>query len=134
MQITLNQQHLEAAVKAYVAHAGIKFPVEDVNFTAGRGKDGMTATINVQDPFTLDVPATTPRADEASDNVRTMEARSSAPQKAETKPAPKTDPKREPEVSEPVSNAEPAKQEAPAFSPEEDGAEEAPKAKASLFS
>ena len=64
MQITLKQQHIETAIKAYVAKAGIAFPVEEINFTAGRGSAGMTATIDVEDPFALDTPDDAPQIDD----------------------------------------------------------------------
>lgn len=51
MQITLKQFHIEAAIRDYVTKAGITFDVEEISFTAGRGKDGMTATVELEDPF-----------------------------------------------------------------------------------
>lgn len=137
MQITLNQQHLEAAVKAYVAKAGIVFPVEDVNFTAGRGRDGMTATVNVEDPFAAvgnDSDSNTPEPAKASKGPNVSTPQKAEPVKeAKSEPAPKEEPKAE-------VKDEP-KQEAPAFSPDEEeaSAAEEPKAepkaaKASLFS
>ena len=63
MQITLKQAHIEAAIRDYVAKAGITFPVDSIDFTASRGKDGMTATVEMEDPFLIDpTPASTPRA------------------------------------------------------------------------
>lgn len=51
MQIQLKQQHIEAALRDFVAKAGITFEVDEINFTAGRGKDGLTATVEMADPF-----------------------------------------------------------------------------------
>ena len=51
MQITLKQFHIEAALRDYVVKAGISFPVDEINFTAGRGEAGLTATVQLEDPF-----------------------------------------------------------------------------------
>ncbi len=112
MQITLKQQHVEAAIKAYVAKAGIQFPVENIDFTNGRGKDGLTATIEMEDPFLDDVPAPTRSQPKAS------------------KPGPVEEPEPEP-AKEPVPEAETpdpepeAKTEEPPFVPDETQEEEA---------
>lgn len=63
MQITLKQAHIEAAIRDYVAKAGITFPVDSIDFTASRGKDGMTATVEMEDPFLIDpTPVAPPKA------------------------------------------------------------------------
>ena len=74
MQISLKQAHIEAAIRDYVAKAGITFPVDSIDFTASRGKDGMTATVEMEDPFLIDPtpavnPASTPRAAKAKREV-----------------------------------------------------------------
>lgn len=51
MQISLKQSHIEAAIRDFVAKAGITFDVDEINFTAGRGKDGLIATVDLEDPF-----------------------------------------------------------------------------------
>lgn len=56
MQITLNQQHIEAAIKDYMTKAGMTFEVESIDFTAGRGKTGLTASVEMEDPFSHMLP------------------------------------------------------------------------------
>lgn len=116
MQITLKQQHVEAAIKAYVAKAGIQFPVENIDFTNGRGKDGLTATIEMEDPFLVDVPepvGKTPRSQSFS--------------KRETVAAeePKEESAPEPEQTEAPEPEPEAKTEEPPFVPDETKEEEA---------
>lgn len=100
MQIQLKQSHIEAAIRAYVAKAGIQFPVDEINFTAGRGKDGLTATIEMEDPFVDDVPAPVGKT----------------PRKAKPEPAPEPEAIAEPEP-EPVPETG---EQAPPFDPDEE--------------
>ncbi len=147
MQITLKQEHIEAAVRAYVAKAGIAFPVEDIDFTAGRGKSGLTATIEVQDPFAgPSVPQMAEGEGSSEDQEAAPEAKPAKTEKVEKAVKPKAEPK-------PLSKVEtlPAAEEAPEqpaedITPEDaappfDGGQEAQEAieppkqeKASLFS
>ncbi len=119
MQIQLKQQHIEAAVRAYVAKAGIQFPVEEINFTAGRGKDGLTATIEMEDPFLADVPEPVRTSKPKPAATRTMEARgneNAMPSEPAEEPVPEAEtPDPEPE----------AKTEEPPFVPDETQEEEA---------
>lgn len=65
MQISLKQAHIEAAIRDFVAKAGIQFPVDTIDFTASRGKDGMTATIELEDPFSTLLDSAAATGDEA---------------------------------------------------------------------
>jgi len=95
MQLTLTQRHIEVAIRKFVAAAGITFDVDEINFTAGRGKDGLTATVEMADPFSalLDDAASgeTPKAKPAK--------------KAEPKPEPVKEEKAA-ETVEPASEPE----------------------------
>lgn len=119
MQITLKQQHVEAAIKAYVAKAGIQFPVENIDFTNGRGKDGLTATIEMEDPFLADVPEPVgkPRAEKPAPMPDTNKT-----------PEPKQEPVRDSEESEtpePEPETKETQKEEPPFVPDETKEEEA---------
>lgn len=117
MQITLKQQHVEAAIKAYVAKAGIQFPVENIDFTNGRGKDGLTATIEMEDPFLADVPEPVSKPKPAT--TRTMEARgseNSMPTESKKEPAPEPE---QVETPDPEPEAKEDQKEEPAFVPDE---------------
>lgn len=146
MQITLKQAHIESAVRAYVAKAGIAFPVDEISFTAGRGKDGMTATIEMQDPFTVEGEEDTPKAQPKRESVAAKEtgfgnkpkkeaAAEKEPEPVAEEKVPEEQPAPEPEPEE-VPEEVPAKA-APPFSPEEDEPASKPapaKKKESLFS
>ena len=77
MQMQLKQAHIEAAIRDFVTKAGIQFPVDEISFTAGRGKDGLTATIELEDPFAalLDKASGSEPEVPAPKATRTMEAR-----------------------------------------------------------
>lgn len=115
MQITLTQQHIEAAIHDYMAKAAMKFEVESIDFTAGRGKTGLTATVEMEDPF--------------SPMFSTAGAK---PKKQSTPPASKET------LEEPSQEEEMPQEEETVgsdFYPEEEVPVEAPKKeKASLFS
>lgn len=116
MQITLKQQHVEAAIKAYVAKAGIQFPVENIDFTNGRGKDGLTATIEMEDPFLADVPEPVGKTPRASSFSKRETVAADEPKE---EPAPEPD-----ETPEPEAKTE-TKKEEPPFVPDESKEEEA---------
>lgn len=140
MIITLKQQHIEAAIKAYVAKAGIAFPIEEVNFTAGRGKDGMTATIEMQDPFAELLDAAIepePAKKETTKKAETKKKES----RAEPEPAQDKDEDEDEDalVEEQIAAEKPSPfDEAPPFSAEEEEsmapAKKEKKEKTSLFS
>lgn len=85
MQIQLVQAELEEAVRQYVSSMGISAPVNDINFTAGRGEAGITASINVGSPevreasapkatlTVLEDPVVAPEEDSVSDAIETEE-------------------------------------------------------------
>lgn len=144
MQITLKQSHVEAAIRDYVAKAGITFPVDDINFTAGRGKDGLTATVEMEDPFAVDA---APSSNAKPAKVeKTEPAFASAPVKAKPEPVEEAPQEEETvdssdstEANEPtpeVEEEEPVSQPAPPFAAEEEEPEPTPapkKEKVSLF-
>lgn len=74
MQITLKQSHIEQALRDYVAKAGITFNVDDISFTAGRGKDGLTAAIELEDPFSVEPISSRPARDQQSKGTQLAEA------------------------------------------------------------
>ena len=47
MQMTLNQEHLETAVRNYMETIGLNLPVVDVDFTATRGSEGIVTAITL---------------------------------------------------------------------------------------
>jgi outer membrane biosynthesis protein TonB len=140
MQITLKQSHIESAVRAYVAKAGIAFPVDEISFTAGRGKDGMTATIEMQDPFSIEE-EDAPQAQPKREPVATKETGFGSAPKKEAVVEKEPEPVAEEEAPEEQAASEPEPEEvpvkAPPFSPEEDEPVSKPaptKKKESLFS
>jgi hypothetical protein len=57
MQVQLKQAELNAAVRQYVAAEGLSLVGKDVSieFTAGRGENGITATVSIENGVTLPV-------------------------------------------------------------------------------
>ena len=51
MQLTLNQNEIEQAIKNYVGNLGVALSGKDVDITlvAGRGEKGITATLDITD-------------------------------------------------------------------------------------
>lgn len=47
MQFIMKQAEIEVAVRQYVAKMGINAPIDEVSFTATRGADGITASIEI---------------------------------------------------------------------------------------
>lgn len=133
MQITLKQAHIEAAVKAYVARAGIQFPVDNIDFTAGRGSAGLTATIEMEDPFLIeDEPAPAPAKPKAQ--AKKEEPKPVSKQAGDVEPEPEA---KEPdfageEENVPFADPEPAKEEI--AEPVAEAKPEPVKEKKSLFS
>lgn len=74
MQISLKQSHIEQALRDYVAKAGITFNVDDINFTAGRGKDGLIAAIELEDPFSVEPVSSRPARDKQGKGTQPAEA------------------------------------------------------------
>lgn len=117
MQITINQDELEVAVRDYVAKQGITRTVGDINFTAVRSPSNQILTEIVLS----DKAATT--STPAGPNVRSVtpvaEAQAPAPEKAKAEkpkaafPAPAEKPEAVAEEA-PVAEADVAEEEAPA--------------------
>lgn len=147
MQITLKQSHVEAAIRDYVAKAGITFPVDDINFTAGRGKDGLTATVEMEDPFAVDAAPSSSTGKTVKVEKTEPAFTSSATASVKAKPEPVEEAPQEEEeanasdsteANEPTLELEeePVSQPAPPFAAEEGEPEPTPapkKEKVSLF-
>ena len=54
MRIQLNQSELEKAVVAYISSQGVDISNKsvDVDFTAGRGQNGITVDVDINEPGT----------------------------------------------------------------------------------
>lgn len=111
MQLQLQQKHIEAAIRDFISKAGITFSVDEINFTAGRGKDGLTAAVDLEDPFTslLD------QASEAPEGPQTVQGN---PANQVPNEVAKPEPVKEAAKPAPAKKPEPAA-EAPPFSAEE---------------
>jgi hypothetical protein len=76
MQIQLRQSELVQAVRQFITHQGINLDGKsvDVDFTAGRGDNGMTATINIEQaprlPDLSDAPSDPQLRVVASNNIK----------------------------------------------------------------
>lgn len=135
MQMTLKQAHIEAAIRDFVAKAGITFPVEEMNFTAGRGKDGLTATIDMADPFSALLDGAVSEKEAPEPKAVPLSKREAAP-KAEPAPAEKAKEDETPdqafvadEEDAPAAETSPFASDAPVT----EAKEAAPKAGVSLF-
>jgi hypothetical protein len=142
MQITLKQSHIEAAIRDFVAKAGITFDVDEINFTAGRGKDGLIATVDLEDPFSAMLDKVADGAPAKPKAIRTMEARGEenimpASEASEEEETPDQAPvSEEPEAPVPASKKEVLDSPFASDEPKADvvaAKEAAPKAGVSLF-
>lgn len=124
MQILLKQSDIETAIKEHIHRMGVTMPINEINFTAGRGAGGLTAEIDVGE--VTDQPKTVNTVREAAPE-KTVKA--AEPVKAATQVAPAPE----------NNDAEPAgegQDDEPPFVPDAKAANEVsePAEKKSLFS
>jgi len=60
MQITINDAEINEAIHDFIGKQGIAITDKqlDINFTAGRGVNGNSATVDIREPATIPVPPT----------------------------------------------------------------------------
>lgn len=102
MQVQLNQNEIEEAIKRYVREMGIPLAIHTLDFTAGRAKGGLTVDIEFEDNLhTFNsssgntyaaTPASMKKAEAYAEQVMAEqdkeEAPEPAPEKAQEEPTP----------------------------------------------